>query len=414
MLSMHLPKGAVAQKMVAEGLDASVLDMDPEKPLISGGGGGVGGGGGGQPRTPPIAKRPRKISTKPEIPLRPLFWTKIPDDDLDGTIWNELSDESVEVPLDDLTEKFAKTKPRASSVSSTDGEASLTGTDVASPGGGPLGRSPSGKVKAITLLDGKVLQNVGIALAKFRMSATEIKQAVLSMDETKLDLDTLMTMLELAPTAEDLTLVKEFEGDPKTLGKVEQFFLGISDIPQYVQRLECFIFKLKFDVHRAELAGTLDLVGRACSEVRSSAALRSILKIVLKLGNMLNGGTGRGGSYGYRLDSLSKLATIKSLDNKQTLVHHVAALCKTADDTDGGGLLAVASTMPSAEAAGRVSLSQWSNDFKAFQKMLALLDAQIGVSRKVSLEGDLFAGIMEPFLEAAKQVRIAADPPTVK
>ena len=147
--------------------------------------------------------------------------------------------------------------------------------------------------------------------------------------------------------------------------------------------------------------------------MRSSAPLRSILEIVLKLGNMLNGGTGRGGSYGYRLDSLGKLGTIKSLDNRQTLVHHVAALCKSADDadTDGGGLLAVASTMPSAEAAGRVSLSQWNTDFKAFQKMLTLLDAQIGATRKVSLEGDLFVEVMEPFLEAAKQVTTAADAP---
>ena len=35
MLSMHLPKGAVAQKMVAEGLDPAVLDMDPTGPAPS-------------------------------------------------------------------------------------------------------------------------------------------------------------------------------------------------------------------------------------------------------------------------------------------------------------------------------------------------------------------------------------------
>ena len=32
MLSMHLPRGAVEQKMRTDGLDPSVLDMDPEKP----------------------------------------------------------------------------------------------------------------------------------------------------------------------------------------------------------------------------------------------------------------------------------------------------------------------------------------------------------------------------------------------
>ena len=32
MLKMHVPKMAVAGKMAAEGLDASVLDLDPTKP----------------------------------------------------------------------------------------------------------------------------------------------------------------------------------------------------------------------------------------------------------------------------------------------------------------------------------------------------------------------------------------------
>jgi Formin Homology 2 Domain len=41
----------------------------------------------------------------------------------------------------------------------------------------------------INLLDPKILQNVGITLAKFRMNNDEIMTAVLKMDESKLDLD---------------------------------------------------------------------------------------------------------------------------------------------------------------------------------------------------------------------------------
>ncbi len=32
MLSMHLPRGAVEQKMIADGLDAAILDLDPDQP----------------------------------------------------------------------------------------------------------------------------------------------------------------------------------------------------------------------------------------------------------------------------------------------------------------------------------------------------------------------------------------------
>ena len=41
MLKMHIPKGAVAQKMAAEGLDSSVLDLDPSSSLPSCGSGGA-------------------------------------------------------------------------------------------------------------------------------------------------------------------------------------------------------------------------------------------------------------------------------------------------------------------------------------------------------------------------------------
>ena len=50
MLKMGLPKGAAQQKMVKDGKDPSILDLDPDQPLPralrSKGGGGRGGGKG--------------------------------------------------------------------------------------------------------------------------------------------------------------------------------------------------------------------------------------------------------------------------------------------------------------------------------------------------------------------------------
>src|SRR5688572_22468180 len=56
------------------------------------------------------------------------------------------------------------------------------------------------KSKEINLLDPKVLQNVGIALAKYRMQSAEIKQAVLELDEQKLDLEKVSSLHSHAPT----------------------------------------------------------------------------------------------------------------------------------------------------------------------------------------------------------------------
>jgi len=327
--------------------------------------------------------------------MRSFFWSKIKDDDIDGTIWEELDDAHVELDLATLMSQFAKNKQKTPEELA---EEAKKAAEKAAAGA-------AAKPKEVTLLDGKVLQNVGIALAKYRMPAAQIRTAILEMDEVKLDLEKLNSLYSLAPTAEELTTVKEYDGDKALLGKVERFFLQISDIPRYTDRLQCFIFKLKFDTQQEELSASLKLVQSSTRQVRDSKPLRQIMETVLKVGNYLNGGTSRGGSYGYRLDSLTKLANIKSIDNKQTLMNYVVALCEAVDKskagTDAIPMLDVTSTMPDLDEVCRVSLSTWNNDYKGMKKMLTLIETQAAAARKTPFEGDAFPDVMEPFLEHA-------------
>lgn len=73
----------------------------------------------------------------------------------------------------------------------------------------------------------QVLQNVGIALAKFRLPIRDIKAAVLAMDESVLSLEMAKSLANQKPTPEDKSTLGDFEGDVTTLGKVEQFFLEV-------------------------------------------------------------------------------------------------------------------------------------------------------------------------------------------
>jgi hypothetical protein len=50
------------------------------------------------------------------------------------------------------------------------------------------------------------------------------------------------------------------------------------------------------------------------------------IQIVLTLGNFLNGGTPKGGAFGFKLNALSKLGETKSVDNKSSLVHYLIKL----------------------------------------------------------------------------------------
>ena len=51
----------------------------------------------------------------------------------------------------------------------------------------------------------------------------------------------------------------------------------------------------------------------------------------MAIGNYLNGGTARGGIYGFKLEGLLKLPTIKSVDNKLSLIHFVSMHCESTD-----------------------------------------------------------------------------------
>ena len=47
-------------------------------------------------------------------------------------------------------------------------------------------------------------------------------------------------------------------------------------------------------------------------------------EVTLAIGNYLNGGTGKGAAWGFRLDALNKLGGTKSQDGTSTLLHYIA------------------------------------------------------------------------------------------
>jgi len=500
MLSMHLPKPAVAMKMSVEALDPKILDMDPEGPSPSSGDSGCAGSGGaganhifktvaaaphsqvpvvllgddpkyaayfkllreGKPpgevaatmqqdglgkkvyvleldpnqptisppppqRTgggfaipPPPPKYPKKLSQAPPVPMRALFWQRIVGEELEETVWCSLSDRGIELDLDALVGLFPKDKPKADASPDNKsnagaeggdgGEEGLEGSDGASAKKKKALADAAAKKKKATqtnLLDPKVLQNVGIALAKFRLPTRDIKNAILAMDDQVLSLDMIRSLHSLRPSSEDRSTLSEFSGDPLGLGRVEQFFLAIMEIPRYDSRLECFIFKLRFWKDADELQKSLDVVRQATLEMLQCKKLFRILEVVLRLGNFLNGGTARGGLYGFKLDALLKLATIKSVDSKLTLMHFLADWCHFNDPP----LLTVGSDL---EVAGTVAmrhpLTVWSAAFKKVEGKVSLLDTELEASRTAAagnslVEGDQFEGAMTNFhAEALKRV----------
>jgi hypothetical protein len=110
------------------------------------------------------------------------------------------------------------------------------------------------------------------------------------------------------------------------LGKAEQFFLAVWPIPRLKERLQAIFFRSKFPLKILEIKKDIRLIHQTSKEIRRSNKVFSLLELILTLGNFLNGGTFRGGAFGFKLEALLKLADIKAVKSKTTFMHYLAKL----------------------------------------------------------------------------------------
>ena len=83
--------------------------------------------------------------------------------------------------------------------------------------------------------------------------------------------------------------------------------LQIMDIPRLAQRLDCMLFRRKFELDIEEIRPDLEVLHFAAKELKTSTRFKTVLQAVLTVGNALNGSTYRGGARGFQLESLLKV-----------------------------------------------------------------------------------------------------------
>jgi hypothetical protein len=283
MLKM-LPEGAVKQKMIQDGVtDKDIDSFFTSAALLA----------GPQPTQAPqsasVEDKPRTVSTstrkaalndptneadaasvardklKPKkkwreskAPLRALFWKKIAPAQLLDTVWTNVTDDTVELDVNDIETLFAK-------VGGEETGASGGGVDkkkVISPK--EAKKKETEKDVAILLLDADRQRNSMLRLKHFKMSSEEIKTAILEMDETKLNLESVESLKMLAPTQEEAAVILAYSGDVERLGPVEKFLLTLMSIPSLPTRLKAFEIKLAFKDQVAPVFDRLAAVHVSC------------------------------------------------------------------------------------------------------------------------------------------------------
>jgi diaphanous 1 len=137
----------------------------------------------------------------------------------------------------------------------------------------------------------------------------------------------------------------------------------------------------------------MDVVCKAIEETRTSKRLKPLLEVVLALGNHLNGSTARGGAYGFKLDSLTKLGDVKTIDGSQTVNHYLASLV----DRDYPDLGDIIDDFTAIGNAARESVPNTEADLMKLKNELAQVKRELDDAQP----GDRLTQVLGPFFEKA-------------
>ncbi|KAK7123411.1 hypothetical protein R3I93_021740 [Phoxinus phoxinus] len=265
----------------------------------------------GRAGTVKTGKKP--IKTKYRMPL--LNWQALQEEQVAGTVFTELDDESVLGELNmDVFEELFKTKAQSAPVN--------VGTLKVK-----VALKASSK---ISLLEPNRAKNLAITLRKGGMSTAQICTAIQTYNLALLNSDFLELLERFIPSDYELKLIDNFEREGRPLlelSEEDRFMVAFSKIPRLSQRISTLTFMGNFSDSILLLKPQLNAIIAASMSIKSSSKIKKILEIILAFGNYMNSEK-RGSAYGFRLQSLDLLLDMKSTDRKQTLLHFIVSIIR--------------------------------------------------------------------------------------
>ncbi|XP_056437928.1 formin [Gadus chalcogrammus] len=268
---------------------------------------------------------PRKPAIEPTVPMKPLYWTRIQiQDKKSDSLWDSLEPPSL-INSGAFEDLFAKGTTQANRK--------------------PLAEAYEKKTKArkiVKLLDAKRSQAVAIFISSLHLDMKDIKHAVLKVDHSLVDLETIEALYENRAQPEEVQRIRNHyetadQEHIKLLDKPEQFLYELSQIPDFAGRARCIIFQSAFNDTIASVHHKVEMVSSACTALREGPGVRAVVAVVLALGNHMNGGSRvRGQADGFGLDILPKLKDVKSQDKRMSLVDYVVSYYLHYVDQDAG------------------------------------------------------------------------------
>eukprot|EP00347_Sterkiella_histriomuscorum_P017360 403349681 len=219
--------------------------------------------------------------------------------------------------------------------------------------------------KVIYVLDQKRVSDIGIQLSGYPMSIKDTVAALLSLDDQILDQDKIQKLQRISPNPDETEKLLAYKGDLSELTNIEQFLIQLLQVPSLSERLECMLFKNKFDFEFNENNKNLATLDSAMKGIRDNEKMKEIFTMILKIGNYLNYGTPKGKAQGFQMELLNQLSNIKSIGKmKMSLLEYLIHCIRKHDPT----LLNFTNELVTCEVAAKIELSILSNKIADFQK----------------------------------------------
>lgn len=171
----------------------------------------------------------------------------------------------------------------------------------------------------------------GVIFKKFKW---DVKNIVKDIINCTVDDDSIAALLTLFPLDQnELKAIEKFDTEKKNqddLTLPELFFLTIfrNSLVNTRERLECCAFKNNLHILLTDIRKYTSIIRKACASLRSSKKFASILRIIFKLGTILNKESYLSNAAGFRLDILPKIKDTRTKNGQNLLEYLVKNIVK--------------------------------------------------------------------------------------
>ena len=226
--------------------------------------------------------------------MKSLFWEVIPASEIENTIWDTMDDTKIKLNLDKFEEKFSQVKKEP--------KKKRTRKDICSK-----------KKEKKSFLESERQRLINIVLGKIRLEAVDIADAMEAYNLKILTPELCEVILPILPTEAEIKEISKFNGDVmEELEVCDQFVLIISGIVGFKERIKTILFKYHYSDDYMIFSKEIKRIFKIFKFLKEDDNLKRLFEIMLALGNYMNGGSFRGGAYGFSLNSLTKFADTKT------------------------------------------------------------------------------------------------------